>query len=67
MASNEPTSNREADYVKGGKGRRDDVRGSRIYPASAPDAPPDAEVRTEGDLVAHKGPRPKADQSSGSE
>jgi len=26
----------EDDYVKNGKGRKDDVRGSRIYPASAP-------------------------------
>jgi hypothetical protein len=64
------------DYMKGGKGRRDDVRGSRIYPASSPDAPADAEVRTAEDLVGHKGPgsKPaqertlkKTDLSSGSE
>ena len=45
--------------VKGGKGRKDDVRGSRIYPASADDAPADAEVRTIGDFVKHKGPMNK--------
>lgn len=67
MANQEPTRDSQNDYVRGGKGRRDDVRGSRIYPASAPDAPGDAEIRTERDLVAHKGPRPKSDQSSGSE
>ncbi len=43
------------EYMKGGKGRKDDVRGSRIYPTSSPDAPRNAEVRTEGDLVKHKG------------
>jgi len=46
-------------YMRGGKGRKDDVRGSGIYPASSPDAPPEAEVRTVGDLVKHKGPRRK--------
>jgi hypothetical protein len=47
------------DYMKGGEGRKDDVRGSRIYPASADDAPTDAEVRTVGDYVKHKGPMNK--------
>jgi hypothetical protein len=47
------------EYVKGGKGRKDDVRGSRIFPTSSPDAPRDAEVRTEGDLVSHRGPLSK--------
>ena len=52
----------EDDYVKGGKGRKDEFQGSRIYPASAPDAPRDAEVRTVGDFVKHRSPvskRPK--------
>jgi hypothetical protein len=66
MANEEPKTDSQDEYVKGGKGRRDDVRGSRIFPASAPDAPADAEVRTEGELVTHKGPRPKTDQTSGS-
>jgi hypothetical protein len=57
---NQPTVERsEDDYVKGGKGRKDDVRGSRIYPASAPDAPADAEVRTVGDFVKHRDPESK--------
>jgi len=47
------------EYVKGGKGRKDDVRGSGIYPTSAPDAPADADVRTVGDYVKHKGPMNK--------
>ena len=67
MAEKDRSSDRESEYMKGGKGRRDDVRGSGIYPASAPNAPADAEVRTEGDLVTHKGPRPKSDESAGSE
>jgi len=66
--------NREDEYGKGGKGRKDEVGRSGIYPASAPDAPADAEVRTAGNLVHHT-PRksktdehlPKNDQSSGSE
>jgi hypothetical protein len=67
---------RQQEYVKGGKGRKDEVGGSGIYPASSPDAPGDAQIRSEGGLVGHKGSRPKAtdeedlkksDQSSGSE
>jgi len=42
-----------------GKGRKDDVRGSRIYPASSPDAPVDADVRTVRDFVKHRGPESK--------
>jgi hypothetical protein len=69
-----PTSADE--YMRGGKGRKDEVGGSGIYPASSPNAPGDAELRSEGELAAHKGPRPKStseqkpiksDQSSGSE
>jgi hypothetical protein len=48
-----------SEYVKGGKGRKDEVRGSRIYPAFSPDAPVDAEVRTVRDFVKHKGPERK--------
>lgn len=55
------------EYMRGGKGRKDEVGGSGIYPASSPNAPGDAEVRSERDLVRHKGPRPKTDQSAGSE
>ena len=64
------------DYMRRGKGQRDEVGGSGIYPASAPDAPDGAELRSEGELVKHKGPQPKpsdeaqskkTDQSSGSE
>jgi hypothetical protein len=50
---------RSSEYMKGGRGRTDDIRGSGIYPASAPDAPNDAEVRTARDFVEHKGPKPK--------
>jgi hypothetical protein len=47
---------KESEYMRGGKGRKDDVRGSRIYPASSPDAPADAEVRSPGDFVGHSKP-----------
>ena len=64
MAGKDPDTNRQSvddpnEYMKGGKGRTDDVRGSGIYPASSPDAPPDAEVRTPNDFVKHRGPKPK--------
>jgi hypothetical protein len=64
------------DYMRGGKGRKDEVGGSGIYPASSPDAPADAEVRTEGELGGHGSPRKprvndqgsrKTDLSAGSE
>jgi hypothetical protein len=45
---------RERDYVRGGKGRKDEVGGSGIYPASSPDAPGDAEILSEGDLGHHR-------------
>jgi hypothetical protein len=48
---------RQDEYVRGGKGRRDEVGKSGIYPASSPDAPADAEIRTESDLVRHEGAR----------
>jgi hypothetical protein len=50
----------QSEYMRGGKGRTDDVRGSGIYPTSAPDAPPDAERRTVSDFVKHKGRRKPA-------
>jgi hypothetical protein len=51
------SKSRPDDYLKGGKGRRDEVGGSGIYPASSPDAPADAELRSEGELAKHKGSR----------
>jgi hypothetical protein len=67
---------RQNEYMRGGKGRKDQVGGSGIYPASSPNAPADAEIRSESELVRHKGPpqKPteeqgfkKSDRSSGSE
>jgi hypothetical protein len=49
----------QSEYVKGGKGRKDEVGGSGIYPASSPDAPGDAEVRSEGELARHERRRPE--------
>jgi hypothetical protein len=40
----------EQEYVRGGKGRKDEVGRSGIYPASSPDAPENAEVRGQEDL-----------------
>lgn len=50
---------RANEYMRGVKGRKDDVRGSRIYPASDPNAPPDAVLMDESDLVKHRGPKQK--------
>src|SRR5438128_6356996 len=50
-----PIQDRQHEYMKGGKGRRDEVGRSGIYPMSSPDAPADAEVRTEAGLATHKG------------
>jgi hypothetical protein len=70
-------ADRRDEYIRGGKGRKDEVGKSGIYPASSPDAPKDAAVRTEGELVGHKGAarrspasetsRNKVDESAGSE
>jgi hypothetical protein len=54
---NQRNLDRSSEYLKGGKGRTDDVRGSGIYPASSPDAPSDAEVRTAREFVKHGGPK----------
>ncbi|HYT66386.1 MAG TPA: hypothetical protein VEL51_08220 [Vicinamibacterales bacterium] len=62
----ETKPNPQNEYMRGGKGRKDEVGGSGIYPASSPDAPADAELRSEGELVSHRGPKQKPDQSSGS-
>ena len=59
-------TDRQNEYMRGGKGRKDEVGKSGIYPMSSPEAPANAEIRTESELVGHKGPR-RSDQSSGSE
>lgn len=66
--------NVQDDYMRGGEGRTDEVGKSGIYPASSPDAPGDALIRGEGELVSHRGPHSKPEQdfrksdlSSGSE
>jgi hypothetical protein len=56
---------RQNEYMKHGKGRKDEVGGSGIYPASSPDAPANAPVRSEGELVSHKGPRQKPTDEQG--
>jgi hypothetical protein len=62
-----PSTQDQNEYMRGGKGRKDEVGGSGIYPASSPDAPGDARLRSEGELVGHTRPRSKTDQSAGSE
>ena len=60
-------TDRQNDYMRGGKGRKDEVGKSGIYPTSAPDAPINAEVRSEGELVGHKGPQQKPRKEQGSQ
>ena len=43
----------QKEYMRGGKGRKDEVGKSGIYPASSPDAPGDAVIRSEAELVGH--------------
>ena len=50
---------RQNEYMRGGKGRKDEVGGSGIYPASSTNAPGDAQLRSEGELVQHRGVRDK--------
>jgi hypothetical protein len=57
--ANPKTKRSDDEYMRGGKGRKDEVHGSGIYPASSADAPADAETRTVGELVHHEGPRRK--------
>jgi len=54
-AAKSPSEDRPNEYIKGGKGRKDDVRGSRIYPIDAPGAPSTAVIRSAGELG--EGPR----------
>ena len=56
--TNQRDRDRSSEYMRGGKGRTDDVRGSKIYPSSSPNAPDDAEVRTAPEFVKHRGPKP---------
>ena len=52
----------DAEYVRGGKGRRDEVGRSGVYPASDVNAPAGAEVRGQGDF-GHTSPRGQALQT----
>ena len=52
----ESEQDRQNEYMRGGKGRKDEVGGSGIYPASSDNVPADAEIRSEAGLVGHKGP-----------
>jgi len=45
--SKDAEAKRESGLPGGGAGRRDEVGGSGVYPASAGNAPPDAEIRTQ--------------------
>jgi hypothetical protein len=65
-ADERSVQDRQNEYMKGGKGRKDEVGGSGIYPASVPDAPSDAVVRSEGELVSHSEPRRKPSNEHGS-
>ena len=60
-------TDRQNEYMRGGKGRKDEVGKSGIYPASSPDAPANAEVRSEGELVRHKGPQQQPTNEQGSQ
>jgi hypothetical protein len=40
---------KESGTPGGGQGRRDEVRGSGVYPASGPDAPDNADLRTQAE------------------
>jgi hypothetical protein len=54
-AAKSGSGDRSNEYMRGGKGRKDDVRGSRIYPIDAPNAPSTAEILGAGELG--EGPR----------
>jgi hypothetical protein len=54
-AAKSESSDRSNEYMRGGKGRKDDVRGSRIYPIDAPGAPSTAKIVGAGELG--EGPR----------
>ena len=46
---------RDLDYVRSGKGRKDEIGRSGIYPASAAGAPPDAKAVDQEEL-GHRSP-----------
>jgi hypothetical protein len=60
----------EQDYVRRGKGQKDQIGPTGIYPASASDVPEDAEVRGQEEL-GHRTPGQeslmKVDQEEGSD
>jgi len=49
-ASRRSTDKRQTEYMRGGKGRKDEVGGSGVYPASAANVPEDAVVRGPGEF-----------------
>jgi len=63
-ASRRSSDKRQDEYMQGGKGRIDEVGGSGIYPASAPNAPDDAVIRGQGEL-GHSGSRYPPPQQGG--
>ena len=56
MTEKEPTANPapqphdDDEYMRRGKGREDEIGHAGIDPASAPDAPADAEIRSPGEI-----------------
>ena len=61
------SSEAQTEYVRGGKGRKDEVGKSGIYPASSPDAPADSVIRVEGELVGHASARSSRKRRKGVE
>lgn len=61
-----PERDPSSEYMRGGKGRKDEVGGSGIYPASSPNAPADAEIRGQGELGRSRRPisTPEEDSTS---
>jgi hypothetical protein len=57
-------SDAENAYMRGGKGRKDEVGKSGIYPASAENAPADAEIRGQDELVKHSNDGSKSRKQS---
>jgi hypothetical protein len=51
----DPEAQRESGEPGGGQGRRDEVGGSGVYPASAGSAPADAVIRAPGEWGAGAG------------
>jgi len=67
-ASRRSADKRQDEYMKGGKGRKDSVGRSGIYPASAQDAPADAVIRGQGEFghitSHHPPPQEQGDEGS---